>query len=447
MKKILALIGLAVGLSYATETRVMTMGFAPEFIVDEFYVLQNPSVITSINSMYLFELGDTTLAPRYAGVFWTGGDPETGRQGIGLYLRKNTLLEGFTYTFPVPQLGFGFVAGKDFGKFSLGTSIYYSQETDNYDVDSTYPSGTDTVKLTGSDKYTTSNMTFVLGAGLKYAEMSFFQASFAYAKHGYSDETNSTYVYDLDPADSTPRLNYAFYRTLTEGDGASSMAFSARAFHFLNEKFALIPALGYRTDNFSTTTPHDSMQVRTWFPDSTVTVSDTSEDYNVENKGNNMGFGLAANIYPVEGATIMFGFSGNMSSQDLNFLWRHADAVVDSALIDTLENHSTKRFQFVTGAEVPVFRWLCLRGSMRKTILGKITDRTTVSYHDGAPDNTETEETTIDDDLAIWIGLGIKIGSFTIDGNLDPLFLYHGPYVIGGDDELGFLNVSAKYTF
>ena len=449
MKKALTMVGLAAGLAYATETRVMTMGYAPDFLQDEFLVLYYPSVITQVQSMYLFELGDVSMAPRYAGVFWTGGEAETGRQGVGLYLRRNTLLEGVPPTYPQPELGFGLIGGKSFGAMSLGAGIYYSQETDKTETDTTFPTGwfDDTANVKITDDFTTSNMTFMLGGTLNYGTGSFANLSVGYAMHGY----NATYTEEgkliyIDPDDSTQRVDRYYYKAWEEADGASSILFNMRAFHFLNENFALIPAFTYRMDNYSTVTPDDTSEIRWVFPDSSW--SDPSEyRYNVENKGTNIGFGLGFNLYPTEGMTIMAGLSGNMFSRDYNLKWHHDTAATDSAFTDTLQNTSVKRIAFVTGAEAPVFTWLCIRGAMRKTLAGQITTTRTLDYHDARPSDKTTETTTIPDDFQYWIGLGIRVGSFKLDGNLDPMFLYHGFYGLGGDDNIGFLNVSASYTF
>jgi hypothetical protein len=449
MKKLLSIVGLAAGLAYATETRVMTMGYAPEFIQDEFLVLRYPSVITQAQSMYLFELGDVSMALRYAGVFWTGGEAETGRQGLGLYLRRNTLLEGVPPTYPQPELGFGLVGGKSFGSISLGAGIYYSQESDKTETDTTFPTtiGNDTFNLKTTDDFTTSNITFMLGGTLRYGNGSFADLSLGYAMHGY----NSTYTEEgrltyIDPADSTPRIDRYYYKAWEEADGASSATFNMRAFHFLNEKFALIPAFGFRMDNYSTVTPDDTTYEHWIFPDSSW--SDPSESrYNVENKGTNIGFGLGFNLYPTEGMTVMAGLSGDIFARDHNLKWHHDTASTDSTYTDTLQNTSLKRVAFVTGAEVPVFSWLSIRGAMKKTLGGQITTETTLDYHDGRPSDKTTETATIPDDFQYWIGLGIRVGSFRLDGNLDPMFLYHGFYALGGDDNIGFLNVSAAYTF
>ncbi|MGB9590372.1 MAG: hypothetical protein ACPL68_05740, partial [Candidatus Hydrothermia bacterium] len=117
-------------------------------------------------------------------------------------------------------------------------------------------------------------------------------------------------------------------------------------------------------------------------------------------------------------------------------------------LTDTLQNTSVKRIMFVTGAEVPVFTWLCLRGAMKKTIGGNVVTTTTLDYHQpGRPSDKTTETKTIPDDFQFWVGLGLRVGNFRLDGNLDPMFLYHGFYGLGGDDNMGFLNVSAAYLF
>lgn len=449
MKKVLTIVGLALGLAYATETRVMTMGYTPKFIQDEFLVLYYPSIVTQMSSMYLFELGDVSMAPRYAGVFWTGGDKETGRQGVGLYLRRNTLLEGIPPAYPAPELGFGAVAGKSFGALSLGAGVYYSQEAEKLETDTTYPTGwfDDTANVVITDDYTTSNMTFMLGGTLNYGEMSFADLSVGYAMHGY----NSTYTDEweliyIDPSDSTQRIDRYYYKSWEESDGASSMLFALRAFHFMNEKLALIPAFSYRMDNYSTVTPDDTSYEHWVFPDSSW--SDPSDSrYNVENKGSDISFGLGFNIYPVEGMTILAGFDGDMIGRDYNLIWHHDTAATDSAYTDTLENTSVMRLRFVTGTEIPVFTWLCLRGAMSKTIAGKAVTTTTLDYHDGRPSDKTTETMTLPDDFAFWVGLGVKVGSFRLDGNLDPMFLYHGFYGLGGDDNIGFLNVSAAYIF
>ncbi len=450
MKKALTLVGLAMGLAYATETRVMTMGYEPAFIEDEFLVLYYPSVITQVQSMYLFELGDVSMAPRYAGVFWTGGEKETGRQGLGLYLRRNTLLEGVPPTYPQPELGFGLVGGKSFGAMSLGAGVYYSQEAEKTESDTTYPTGwvDDTANVVTTEDFTTSNMTFMLGGTLNYGTGSFADLSVGYAMHGY----NSTYTEEgeliyIDPDDSTQRIDRYYYKSWEESDGASSMLFNLRAFHFLNEKFALIPAFGYRMDNYSTVTPDDTSYEHWVFPDSSW--SDPSDSrYNIENKGTNLGFGLGFNLYPIEGMTIMAGLGGNMFSRDYNLKWKHDSTAQDTLMADTLQNTSVKRVMFVTGAEVPVFTWLCLRGAMKKTLAGNVVTTTTLDYHQtGRPSDKTTETTTLPDDFQFWVGLGIRVGSFRLDGNLDPMFLYHGFYGLGGDDNMGFLNVSASYLF
>ncbi|MGB9590363.1 MAG: hypothetical protein ACPL68_05695, partial [Candidatus Hydrothermia bacterium] len=297
MKKLLAVVGLAMGLAYATETRVMTMGYEPGFLQDEFLVLYYPSVITQVQSMYLFELGDVSMAPRYAGVFWTGGEKETGRQGVGLYLRRNTLLEGVPPDYPQPELGFGLIGGKSFGSMSLGAGVYYSQESDKTETDTTFPTGwfDDTMNVKITEDFTTSNMTFMLGGTLNYGTESFADLSVGYAMHGY----NSTYTEEdrltyIDPDDSTQRMDRYYYKSWEEADGASSMLFNMRAFHFLNEKFALIPAFGYRMDNYSTVTPDDTSHEHWVFPDSDA-VDPSDSRYNIENKGSNISFGLGFN--------------------------------------------------------------------------------------------------------------------------------------------------------
>ncbi len=449
MRKALTLIGLAAGLAYATETRVMTMGYEPQFLQDEFLVLYYPSIVTQMQSMYLFELGSVSMAPRYAGAFWTGGDKETGRQGIGIYLRKNTLLEGVPPTYPEPELGFGVVAGKSFGKLSLGTGVYYSQEAEKQELDTTFPTGwfDDTANVVYTSDFVSSNITFMLGGTLNYGELNFADLSVGYAMHGY----NSTYTEEgeliyIDPDDSTQRIDEYYYKAWEESDGASSMMFSLRAFHFLNEKLAFIPAFGYRMDNYSIVAPDDTSYEHWVFPDSSW--SDPSESrYNIENKGTNMGFGLGFNIYPTEGMTIMAGIGGSMLNRDYNLKWHHDTASTDSTFADTLQNTSVKRIAFVSGAEVPVFTWLCLRGAMKKTLGGNIVTTTTLDYHDARPSDKTTETTTLPDDFQFWVGLGIRVGSFRLDGNLDPMFLYHGFYGLGGDDNMGFLNVSAAYLF
>jgi hypothetical protein len=450
MKKLLTIVGLAAGLAYATETRVMTMGYAPQFIQDDYLVLYYPSIVTQVQSMYLFELGDVSMAPRYAGVFWTGGDKETGRQGVGLYLRRNTLFEGIPPTYPAPQMGFGAVAGKSFGAFSLGTSVYYSQEADKLETDTTFPTGwfDDTANVKTTDDFTTSNMTFMFGGSLAYGERSFADLAVGYAMHGYSsvytDEGELIYV---DPTDSTNRQDKYYDKSWEESDGASSMLFSLRAFHFMGEQFALIPAFSYRMDNYSTVTPNDTSYEHWIYPDSSW--SDPSDSrFNLENKGTNMGFGLGFNVYPLEGMTIMAGLNGNMLSRDYNLKYHHDSTAVDTLWTDTLENTSVKRLSFVTGAEVPVFTWLCLRGAMSKTIVGNAVTTTTLHYHQaGRPEDKTTETTTIPEDLQLWIGLGVKVGNFRLDGNLDPMFLYYGFYGLGGNSNTGFLNVSAAYIF
>ncbi|MEO0181196.1 MAG: hypothetical protein ABIM74_09145 [candidate division WOR-3 bacterium] len=449
MKKALAVVGLALGLAYATETRVMTMGNEPQFLQDEFLVLYYPSVITQVSSMYLFELGDVTLAPRYAGVFWTGGEKETGRQGLGLYLRRNTLLEGVPPTYPQPKMGFGLIGGKSFGSMSFGAGVYYSQEADKEELDTTFATGfvDDTANVKIADDFKTSNMTFMLGGTLNYGTGSFADLSVGYAMHGY----NSTHTEDgkliyIDPDDSTQRLDKYYYKSWEESDGASSMLFSLRAFHFLNEKFALVPAFGYRMDNYSTVTPDDTSYEHWVFPDSSW--SDPSDSrFNLENKGTIMGFGLGFNIYPTEGMTIMAGIGGSMLNWDHNLKYKHDTAATDSTYTDTLENTSVKKIAFVTGAEVPVFTWLSVRGAMKKTLAGNIVKTTTLDYHDARPSDKRTETTTIPDDFQFWVGLGIRVGSFRLDGNLDPMFLYYGFYGLGGNASTGFLNVSAAYQF
>jgi|GEM_PF-1971629 len=450
MKKLLTIVGLAMGLAYATETRVMTMGYTPKFIQDEFLVLYYPSIVTQMQSMYLFELGDVSMAPRYAGVFWTGGEKETGRQGVGLYLRRNTLLEGVPPTYPQPELGFGLIGGKSFGAMSFGAGLYYSQEADKLETDTTYPGpvGDDTTSEVYTDDFTTSNMTFLLGGTLTYGERNFADLSVGYAMHGYSSEYTWEGTVDLDPGDTTtPRPDEWYYNAKEESDGASSMLFALRAFHFMSEKFALIPAFSYRMDNYSTVAPDDTSYEHWVYPDTEI-VDPSDSRYNVENKGSNISFGLGFNIYPVEGMTILAGLDGDMIGRDYNLKWHHDSTATDTLMTDTLENTSIMRLRFVTGTEVPVFTWLCLRGAMSKTIVGKAVTTTTLDYHQaGRPDDKTTETMTLPDDFQFWVGLGVRVGSFRLDGNLDPMFLYYGFYGLGGNTNTGFLNVSAAYLF
>lgn len=96
------------------------------------------------------------------------------------------------------------------------------------------------------------------------------------------------------------------------------------------------------------------------------------------------------------------------------------------------KEYSLKSFSI--GVESNPYKWLFLRFGIKKE---EWTSES--SFEDFEIDRTTS-------DFKWGAGIGIEIGNFRIDGKLGSDFLYHGPYLIGGENT-GFVNLSLVYFF
>jgi len=149
-----------------------------------------------------------------------------------------------------------------------------------------------------------------------------------------------------------------------------------------------------------------------------------------------MGFntGLGLNLTPYENMKVICGGIIGMAKET---------STPKDTLVDKGEVTALNMPKIVLGVEAPIRDWLYGRVGMTKSIT-KIDSKSTPQS--GTYKDKATTTTTWNHPFDISYGLGIKLGSFTMDWWIGDEILFQGPYIVSGNPA-NALQVSLGYNF
>ena len=398
MKKIALVLVLAVlmaGAVSATETRIITMGGFGNFLIDDANIYGYPALVTDYPYNVFAEVGEYNwgfpAAPSLMVVLTNDKEQSFGVLGI---IKNRSHFPGIVdeaignsgapfWWIGAPESKLELIYGKRLNNLAVGVDIELAG--DEYKLDAE-----------GDDNDVTESMG-ILGvkAGVKYglSEDSWVDFSIGIDKNSWSYE-----VKDVKYSDQ----------------GKISFGLGGRIIYPMTEKLVLIPILGF------------NMVDASWESD----VNDVKDSEELTNMGVNTGVGL--NITPSENMKVIVGWTVGMNKYT---------KTPEDTTFNKIETTTLNMPTCVIGIEAPIRDWLCGRVGMTKSMT-KIDMKTTEQMGD----KDETTVTTWNHPFNMFYGLGITLGSFTLDAQIGADVLFEGPYLLSGQPN-NFLKVSAAYNF
>lgn len=397
MKKMFT--ALAIGLVFtasiglATETRVITMGGVGDFLIDDANIYNYPALVTDYPYNVLAELGgDYWGFPPPSLMVTLTNDKEQSWGVLGIVLNRSRFpgivdtaigRSGAPFTIEAPESRIQLIYGKRFGNLAIG--LDFELAGDEFKIDKE------------EDTYDITESMGILGAKLG--------VKFGLAQGSWIDLALGIDRYSWSYEDFTRKYN---------DQGKVALGLRGRMIRPITPRFTLIPVLGFNMIDAS------------WESE----VNDVKDSEELREMNFNLGLGL--NFVPYRDMKVIVGGIIGMDK----YTHTPENTAEDKGEITTL-NMPT----LVLGVEAPIRNWLYGRVGMVASM-----SKTDITMTEQVGDRKETTVTIWDQPFDMFYGLGIVLGSFTLDAQVGADLLFEGPYLISGNPT-NAMRVSLGYNF
>ncbi|MDH4223593.1 MAG: hypothetical protein OEV55_08665 [candidate division Zixibacteria bacterium] len=437
--------------AFATLARIYSLGNADYFYKDIYQIYRNPAWLGSYTNTVYGELGwYYTWMDEYEAPY----DQALGinykiYKGLSLGLTLNRYvdwdadvfyhfwwIDGYGY-FPEPINGYDLMASYDFEKLHLGIGFYHAgnkatvlQEA-SIDDTTTGDEFGQSVKWEGELTSGITSLTggFVYDVDENKCIEGMFTLSFDRAKSHF----NQTYTYYSDFWGDSYVENW---EETFKIDGGNRMEFGARAFWEVAENFQIVPLVTFGTESlkldstvsYSYNYDPGTIWDEAW--DTSGTTGDVKQNYLI--------IALGGNLKLDKGMV-----AGGLS------LYR--EKWTDETESEyTYEYTSTLMPGFNLGVEYELTRWLTARVGMEKWF-GRDEEKYDQDYWEppyhylGHTKYTDRYSEYPDD--FIGVGFGFKFSKFKVDAFMGEQNLFRGGYILSGQENNMFANISAIFEF
>ncbi|RMD60381.1 MAG: hypothetical protein D6828_00045 [Nitrospirae bacterium] len=428
----------------ASTTRQDSLGGQGRYIIDDSNLWFFPSFITEYGNYFILELESTdggtnsdTLPPQSATFGGIVISPVTSFY-LGLFLSNykdsyvsTALTEsggidflqqaGVTDTillFPdgettTSDRKYDLVLGYAKGALSFGItfgygSSFYEATLSGADPQTPYEPG----------KYKLSTIKVQPGVSFEINDNLKVDGSFIFANHGL---TNSPRGVDL-----------------IDSGGGSSYMLILRARYRLLERFSIIPAISFSGSGLD-------YKINYKVSEGDNTVQSQDQDYRLEGKYSDNLFDIGiGSVYSGIEKVYLFSTLGvsffNLSSSYLTNIQQ-----------DTKDGSSKVLPYFKLGVEGELFPWLIVRGGVVKFVTSSVTNSEVKTNDPNTNTRSDVKRGTstniLDNTFSYTLGMAIQKGGFVLDFELNPAFLYTGPYYLSGVSYNIFMKASLTYRF
>jgi hypothetical protein len=417
---VVMLLGVA-NVTFATQSRVASLGKAWMYDGDFEDIYFYPNLTASYPRTIVAELGTNPDSISYNGsaaITFANEEQTWGVVGLDINHKItnedgfNTLITNAFGMAPVNNKWHLFYA-RNVGGLSVGLHIARAA----YDSTYTY---TDTVtNFTPHEDNTSSAGIWDFNFGLGYSPAENMEANlgFSFKTYSFSDEMNLTWP-NVTPA-ITP------YTETLESDGGSGIDVALQVLYGMNDNFKLVPTAGISMASVG------------------YKISDTDTLIPPIAQGGEMSSfdfwaGFGANYTPVENVRVIGGLHFGISNTTIEDTMGRLHTM---GLGYTEVKTSTFLFPgFSAAVEADVLKWLTLRIGASKDI-AKTTETITTAA------NTEIESTYTSAAYQFGFGLGFKFNKLCIDVKVNDAQPFDLGYLMSGNPNTPFTQVSATYKF
>lgn len=415
---VVMLLGVA-NVTFATQARVNSLGKAWMYDGDFEDIYFYPNAMASYPRMIVAELGTNPDSISYNGsAAITFANEEQTWGVVGLDINHaitnegefNTLITNAFGMDPVNNKWHLFYA-KNVGGLSAGLHIARAAYATTY-------TNSDTFNLTLHQDNSASAGIWDFNFGLGYSPMENMEANlgFSFKTYSFSDEMNLTWP-------GTPAVTP--YSLTRENDGGSGIDVALQVLYGMSDNFKLVPTAGISMGSIG------------------YKISDTDTLVLPDAQGGEMSTfdfwaGFGGNYTPVENVRVIGGLDFGISSTTIEDTM---GVLHTMGLGYTEVKTSTFMFPgFSAAVEADVLKWLTLRIGAGKDIAKTTTTTTTA-------DNAETEDTYTSADYQFGFGLGFKFNKLNIDVKVNDAQPFDLGYLMSGNTNTPFTQVSATYKF
>lgn len=428
MKKLfIAMLALTIAASaaMATDTRIATIGSASTFLTDFTDIYFIPSNLVAYPRMINAELGTYPATYPYYGsasVTWTNNEEQTwgvmgvdinhdfaGRQQFGTDITAINTWIGGPDALPHPDNKWHLFYAKKMGTMDLGLHLARAAGAATADY----------ADSLGSTKGEATSGIWNINGSVTMKPMENVTADIAAAFQMLSFSGERSWNQTLPAAASGS--------TTIESDGGSAIMFGARAFYGMSDQLKLVPVIGFGTYSLGYKTAYAGLD----------TVGNTPEGGKKSATNISGAFGL--NYEPVENVKLIGGLHFGMYNSTVE----DTVGVFGAGLKE--EKVSTLVFPgFSAAVEAQLVKWLGFRVGASKMLTKTSTEDT---YHTVPTGNVTDESSYTSAPFVLGLGLGLTFGNLKIDAKLQDNQPFDLGYLMSGNPQPVFTQVSASYKF
>jgi len=417
---VVMLLGVA-NVTFATQSRVVSLGKAWMYDGDFEDIYFYPNLTADYPRMIVAEMGDDPALVQYYGsaaITFANEEQTWGVAGLDIN-HAITNEDEFNALLALPAIGIAPVDNKwhlfyarNIGGLSAGLHIaraaYASTTTTS-----------DTVNGSLHQDNSTSAGIWDFNFGLGYSPMENMEANlgFSFKTYSFSDEINETWP-GATPA-ITPNTE------TWESDGGSGIDVALRVLYGMSDNFKLVPTAGLSMS---------SIGYKTSFSDTSI------HPFGGEMSTFDFWAGFGANYTPVENVRVIGGLDFGISTTTIEDTTGVLLGTPPPPVFTEIKTSTFMFPGFSAAVEADVLKWLTLRIGASKDI-AKTTETTTTSA------NTETEDTYTSAGYNFGFGLGFKFNKLNIDVKVNDAQPFDMGYLMSGNPNTPFTQVSATYNF
>lgn len=427
----LALVLLVASSSFATRTRLLTLGEQYDVVMDESNIFRYPSRLYNYPKLAVGEIGyasspsastdDASGGSPYAdgmefqklGIHWQFCCKKENPSVLAIYLHNAEVDPGAV---DVPYWGSVFSLQDDvFNDFDMlpnqRITVGYSR------MMGTNPWGAifSWTHSSQSYEYTDTSAAYN-GEGYKYSE-GFNQYALKVGTTMNGGNTDIAFGITMSSwKDQTPVFNGTEYITFDETEPSGNIAFDAKYRHFMARDcdYTFVPHAMVRYEHYGIT--YNGFDG-----------TDQFEDEKASGTILRLKAGLGWNWTPSEG--VLAVFDGGAAYNHASGKYEYIDDTSSTTYDEKFSGTEFVLFYLHSGVEATMFDWLTVRA-------GAATNwdwNSGTQEEDGNPEEwkeTYKERYSSND---TYLGLGFKWGGWNIDSHIDPAWLLNGPYWLTGD--------------
>jgi hypothetical protein len=384
------------GISFATMTRVKTMGRVNDFVYDDANVFIYPSTITGFSNRFLFELGEGDITGGYNPAYLGPIFPSGMGGGVGFALSEVHHL-GF-YVTANDRSNSGGISDAFFPndlRLDDFVSLIYGYSAKDLDFGIGFNMGKSRIERTEPDSLVMKQAVGRMG----------FSGGISY---WLKDDNSVDLAFDYETTSITDEQMVGGEKTtVSEADGFNTIAFRARLFWNYSDDIQLVPYGTFAMVNRGV--KRDS--------DADNEMESDKEETNIINAA------LGMNFFPDKKIQVVTAFGITMMNTDLTSQDEDAGKT------------GMKYLPFIKGGlDVELRDWIDFRAGVEKQL-------TSTKTENGVTDETSGAS------FQGYLGAGFHLGDLTIDTQVNPNIFFNGPNFISGASESLNHRVSIVYPW